>query len=185
MTTKNLLLNALRLIVIMTITSCSSTKVTTDRDKSADLTGYRTYSFLNLTDKGPGLSELNRQRIIDAINSEMKKKGYNEDASDPDILVNATAILNEKKQVNATTNYYNYGGLYRPYFWGPSMGSASINVSELKEGALVVDILDGASKKLVWQSIGNREIDVPMKNTDKIIPESVAKILSGFPSKSK
>lgn len=182
---KMVLLQALCLLSFIAITSCSSTKVTTDRDKSADLTSYRTYSFLNLTDKGPGLSELNRQRIIDAINSEMKKKGYNEDASNPDILVNATAILNEKKQVNATTNYYNYGGLYRPYFWGPSMATTSFNVSELKEGALVLDIVDAASKKLVWQSTGNREIDVPMKNADKIIPESVAKILSGFPSKSK
>lgn len=172
------------LTFIMALSSCSPVKVLTDQDKSADLSRYGTFSFLNLTDKGPGLSPLNRDRIINAINDEMKKKGYIESSSDPDILVNATTIVNEKKQVTAN-NYYNYGGLYRPYYWGPSMGTMVYNVSELKEGALVIDVVDAKSKRLVWQSTGNREIDIPMKKADKIIPESVAKILSDFPSKSK
>jgi hypothetical protein len=175
---------SLLLVVAIGMFACSPVKVITDQDKSADLTKYGTYSFFNLTDKGPGLSPLNRDRIINAINDEMKKKGYVETAANPDIMVNATTIVNEKKQVT-TTNFYNYGGLYRPYFWGPTMGSMTYDVTELKEGSLVIDIVDASTKKLVWQSTGNREIDLPMKKADKIIPESVQKILAGFPAKSK
>lgn len=161
---------------------CGSTvRVTADYDRNVNFNNYKSFSFFRLTDKGPGLSELNRNRIVNAIRGEMIKKGFVEDANNPALLINATAIVTEKKQVSAT-NYYGYGGYYRPYAWGPAYtGPTMYSVTTLKEGSLVIDILDAASNQLLWQSTGNKEIDVPLKNAETEIPAAVAKILSGFP----
>jgi len=169
----------------LTVACSAPVKVVTDYDRKTDFSKFKSFSFYQLTDKGPGLSELNQQRIINAITVELVKKGLVENSTNPDLLVNATAIVTEKKQVTAT-NYYNYGGYYRPYHWGPAYAGPTVyNVSELREGSLVIDIIDSSSKHLIWQSTGNKEIDTGLKNPETEIPAAVAKILSGFPPEIK
>lgn len=165
------------------ILSCSSSvKVTSDFDRMAEFSKYKTFSFYQLTDKGPGLSELNRDRIVNAIKAEMIKKGMVEKSTNPDVFVNATTLVNTEKQI--TSNTYSYGGVYRPYYWGAGYGgSTTYNVSEFKNGSLVIDIIDAGTQKLVWQGTGNKEIDLPMKDAEKIIPLAVAKILEKYPPK--
>ncbi|MFD2200926.1 DUF4136 domain-containing protein [Shivajiella indica] len=177
-TTKIILLLLLNCMVL----ACSSPlRVITDYNTKTDFSKFKSFSFYQLTDKGPGLSELNQQRIINAIRDEMLKKGFKEDLNNPDLLVNATAIVTEEKQLTST-NYYNYGGYYRPYRWGPSYaGSTVYSVSELREGSLVIDIIDASSKHLIWQSTGNKEIDTGLKKAETEIPAAVEKILADFP----
>jgi hypothetical protein len=168
-------------IAVSFIVSCSSSvKVSSDFDRMVDFSKYKTFSFYQLTDKGPGLSELNRDRIVNAIKAELIRKGMVEKLTNPDVFVNATTLVDTEKQI--TSNTYTYGGLYRPYFWGAGFaGSTTYNVSEFKNGSLVIDFIDGATNKLVWQGTGNKEIDLPMKDAEKIIPDAVSKILAKFP----
>ena len=167
----------------MLILSCSSTlNVSTDFDRRVDFSKYKSFTFYQLTDKGPGLSQLNQNRIVNAIKGELIKAGFIENSANPDLLINATAIVKERKEISATTNYYGYGGYYRPYYWGPSyMGPTTYNVNEYKDGSLIIDVVDASTRKLLWQGTGNKEIDVPLKNPDKEIPAAVTKIMSGFP----
>lgn len=179
----------IRLVIFLSLTAiaCSSPlKVITDYDSKADFSQYKSFSFFELEDKGPGLSELNQQRIINATKDELIKKGFIEDQTNPQLLVNVTAIVNEKKQVTANS-YYNYGGYYRPYRWGPTYvgGSTVYNVYDLKEGSLIIDILDASSKHLLWQGTGNKEIDTGLKKPETEIPLFINKILSDFPPGSK
>jgi hypothetical protein len=156
-------------------------KVFADYDTKADFIRFKSFSFYQLTDKGPGLNELNQQRIINAIRDDLIKKGFQEDLTNPDLLVNATAIVTEEMQLTST-NYYNYGGYYRPYRWGPAyVGSTVYSVSDLREGSLVIDIIDASSKHLIWQSTGNKEIDTGLKKPESEVPAAVAKILADFP----
>ncbi|MCH6233453.1 DUF4136 domain-containing protein [Cognataquiflexum rubidum] len=174
----------IRLVILLSLTAmaCSSPlKVITDYDSKADFSQYKSFSFFELKDTGPGLSELNQQRIINATREELIKKGFIEDQNNPQLLVNVTAIVNEKKQITANS-YYNYGGYYRPYRWGPSYGGSTVyNVTDLKEGSLIIDILDASSKHLLWQGTGNKEIDTGLKKPETEIPTYINKILSDFP----
>lgn len=170
-------------IAFFTLFACQSVKVTTDFDSKTDFSKIKTYAIYRLSDTGPGLSELNRNRILDAINTELQAKGLQENPSNPDVLINVTTIVEEKRQVTAT-NYYSHGGIYRPYYWGPRYGQTQINVSELREGSLIIDIVDAASRHLIWEGIGNKEIDLPMNNGDKVIPQAVKAILEKFPPKA-
>lgn len=178
---------SLLVLTVLILSACGSgIKISTDYDKNVSFDKYKTYSFYQFTDKGPGLSELNRDRIISSIKKELEAKGFTENNATPDFLVNATTLAKDKKQVTGTTNYYGYGGYYRPYSWGPGFGgTTTYNVYEYRDGSLIIDLVDASTKKLVWQGTGNKEIDMPLKNAEKVIPEAVTKILASFPPGKK
>ena len=97
----------LSLIFLLVITSCGSTvSVTNDFDKSIDFKKYKTFSFYHLKTTGE-ISKLNADRVVNAIILEMKGKGYVEDKNNPDLLINAVTVLEEKEATTVTgTNYY-------------------------------------------------------------------------------
>jgi carbamoylphosphate synthase small subunit len=172
------------LFAMVFIIACgSSLQVTSDYDKSANFTQYKTFSMFK-SEQLDAISELNARRITDAIRSEMTKKGFTETENNPDLFVNAVARLKDKQSVSANTNYYGYGGVYRPYYWGAGAGTSSTttyDVYDYKEGALMIDVVEASSKKLVWQGVGNKEIDTKVKDPDTKIREAVTSIMKSFP----
>jgi hypothetical protein len=174
--------------MLAAIYSCGpSLKVTSDYDKAANFAQYKTFSLYQDAKVSDAISQLNHDRVINSIKSEMVKKGYQENTSSPDVLVNAVAIFKDKVSVSATTDYYGYGGFYRPYYWGGGMSSSTTNYNtrHYKDGSLIIDIVDANSKKLVWQGVGNKEIDKPAKDPDKAISSAVASIMESFPPGAK
>jgi hypothetical protein len=173
---------------LLLLAACSSPlKVTSDHDSSVDFSQYKTFAMYKLTDKSGAVSQLNQNRIIEAVRKQMLAKGFTENESNPDVLVNVVTYLKEKQQVTANTNYYGYGGYYRPYAWGGGMasGTTTYNTYDYHDGTLMVDVIDAAKKQLVWQGVGNKEIDKPNKNPDKKISEAITKIMASFPPGAK
>lgn len=165
-------------MALLFVAACSTLKVTTDYDKSVDFTKFKTFDFVQINVSG-AVSELNQNRIINAIKAEMEKKGFTWDEANPDFLVNATAILQDKKSVSADT--YGYGGVYRPYRWGGGATTTNFNVYEYQYGSVIIDVVDAASNQLIWEGKGDKEIDSPAKDPDAAIANAVAQILAGFP----
>ena len=184
MSMKKALQISILLLIAIYLISCGPTlKVTDDYDKSVNFDQYKTFALYNSDSIHDAISPLNQQRIINAVKTEMGKKGFQENASNPDVWVNITAILQNRVAVSSTTDYYGYGGMYRPYYWGGGMATASTNynVQHYKDGSLIIDVIDANSKKLVWQGTGNKEIDGPVKDPDTTIPKAVASIMESFP----
>ncbi len=181
----------LAFLAVLMLASCATVKVTTDYDKTANFSQYKTFAFYQLTDKSGSVSDLNKNRILKAIKADMLKKGFTETSTNPDLQINVTTILEDKKTVIAQTDYYGYGGVYRPYTWGgvyagfAPPATTTFNVYEYKDGSLIIDILDAAKKQLVWQGTGNKEIDKPSSDPDTVINEAVTKIMEGFPPDAK
>ena len=170
------------------LASCSSQlKVTSDYDKSVDFSGYKTFALYPLQDKSGAVSQLNQNRITEAVKKQMLAKGFTENDASPDVLVNVVAYLKEKQEVTANTNYYGYGGYYRPYAWGGGMASGTTTYSTYNyhDGTLMIDVVDAAKKQLVWQGVGNKEIDKPTKDPDERINAAVTKIMAAFPPGAK
>ena len=180
---KYLQISTLLLVVAYLISCGPSLKVSNDYDKSVNFDQYKTFALYNSDSIHDAISPLNQQRIINAVKDEMVKKGFQENTSSPDVMVNITAILQNRVAVSSTTDYYGYGGMYRPYYWGGGMSTASTNynVQHYKDGSLIIDVIDANSKKLVWQGTGNKEIDKPVKDPDTVIPKAVASIMESFP----
>ncbi len=181
----NLLLSLSGLLILA---ACSSPlKVSHDYDKSVDFTKYKTYAIYKLEDKSGSVSQLNQNRLLAAIKTQMTAKGFTESETNPDVLVNVVTIFKDKQSVTANTNYYGYGGYYRPYAWGGGMASGTTTYStyDYKDGSIIIDVVDAAKKQLIWQGMGNKEIDKPAKDPEPVINDAVAKIMASFPPGAK
>lgn len=170
---------------ILTLAACGPTlKVNTDYDKAVDFGKYKTFSIYQSDSSNTAISPLNQQRITNALVAAMQSKGYQQASSNPDLLINPVAIIKNKVALSSNTDYYGYGGVYRPYYWGTGMGVSSTtnyNIQNYKDGSLIIDIVDASTKKLLWQGTGNSEIDKPLKDPDTQVPAAINKIMAGFP----
>jgi len=160
-------------------------KVTADYDQAADFSLYKTFTIADISKNGE-TSELNAPRIANAIREHMYKKGFTEGDKDADLLINAVAV--KKLRMSVTANTYGYGGYYRPYgYWGAGMSSSSttFNTNQYVDGSLIIDIVNNKEQKLLWQGIGNAEIDKAPNNAEAFIQDAVKKIMASFPPKAK
>jgi len=169
------------------IYSCSPTvNVTTDYDHAANFGEYKTFAVYDLKAQEGQVNQLNVDRVTNAIRSEMIAKGFTENNTNPDLKVNAVSILKNKQSVTANSDFYGYGGMYRPYgYWGGGAmmggGTTTFNTYDYVDGSLVIDIVSTKTQKLVWQGIGNAQIDSKPDNPEEFVASSIKKILAGFP----
>lgn len=184
-TIRKIIIAGLVLVLITAlISSCGPTlKVNTDYDRSVNFSDYKTFSMYNLKSNG-SVSQLNEDRIAKYIRAEMSKRGFTEDKKNPDLMVNALTVLKNKKGISAsTTNYYGFGGVYRPYgYWAaPVGGYTSVSTYDYKDGSLVIDMIDSRTQKMIWTGSGSAEIYKQPKNPEEVISEVINKIMTGFP----
>ena len=178
---KKLKILALPVFLMLFLISCVSVRVLSDYDKEANFNAYKTYAFYKTGIDKAHLSDLDKKRILKAIDFEMSSKGMVK-SENPDILI--SIFTKEREQVDIYDNYWGgrYGWGWSPWYWGPGFYGGS-NVSTRTEGSLYIDLIDSKNKELVWQgkgvgSLGN------IKNIDKKeerIREFVSEILQQYP----
>jgi len=108
----------------------------------------------------------------------MLAKGFTQ-SENPDLLVNITSIMKNQQEIVA--NSYGYGGGYRPYAWGGGNMSTTVNVQNYTAGSLIIEVANASTKKLLWEGIGNQDIDQPSSNPEQAINTAVQKIMTSFP----
>lgn len=166
--------------------SCSSVSVLADYDQSANFTAFKSYAFYKTGIDQAQISDLDKRRILRAIEAEMNAKGLVK-SDDPDLLV--SIFTTETERVDVYNNYgwgWGWGWGYYPYYWG-GPGYYGPSVSTSTEGALYIDLLDAKQKQLVWQGRGKGNLgnvrDVAKK--EERIREFVSKILASYPPEAK
>jgi len=176
---KAIYLSAIMLSALVLISSCGPTlTVTNDYDHTANFSQFHTFKIVQLEQQYQALSQFNQTRIINAVNAQMLAKGFTP-SENPDMLVYITTILKNKQSIVA--NSYGYGGGFRPYAWGGGNMSTTVNVQDYQNGSLIVGIANAATKKLLWEGIGNQDIDAPSNNPEQAINAAVQKIMANFP----
>ncbi len=185
---KKIILPALAALLM---SACATVSVTTDYDRSKDFTGFKTYAIYENPNNAKSITPLNETRIVNSVKSAMNAKGYTAATSNPDIWVSVNTVIQNKKAVSADTNtdWYGYGGFYRPYgYWGGGPGmvtsnsTTTFNVQDYKDGSLIIDMVDAKTNKMFWEGTGNAEIDGAISNPDQKVADAVTKILATFPA---
>jgi len=171
-------MKTIKLLSLLFITalaaSCSSVRVATDYDENADFSTYKTYGYFKEGIDKVEISDLDKKRILRAVDEEMSKKGFTKSES-PDVLVNI--FTKAREQVNVNQMGYGYGWGWNPWMFG---GSAT-NVSTSTEGTLYIDLIDGKKKELVWQGVGTGVLTTNRDKKQERINEFVSKIVAEFP----
>jgi hypothetical protein len=183
----------LAIIATITITSCSTIKITSDRDGDVDFSKFSTLSYFGWQEESDKiLNQFDKTRIEQAFADEFKNRGVSVVEKEGDIIVSLYIVVDQKTGTTAYTNHYGAGGPYGYYGgfgygagWGWGMGYSTTSYQEYdyKVGTLVCDVFDYKTKKLIWQGVVSGEIDENPKNRERNIPRVVRELMKRYPVK--
>jgi len=168
------LLKFLPLTILLFMVSCSTVRVATDYDTKVDFTQYKTFAFYKKGIDKVDISDLDKRRILRAIESEMLAKGMTK-SENPDVIVNIFAKSTKRVKIYDDYNYF-----WRPWYYGPNFGT---RISQYNEGTLFIDLIDNKKKELVWQGIGSGALNTSrnVAKKEEKIKDFVAKIMANYP----
>lgn len=193
---KKMKLFLLPVFALVFLSSCVSVNVLADYDKEANFKEYKTYAFYKTGIDKAQISDLDKKRILKAIEAEMTSRGFVK-SQDPDLLV--SIFTKEREQVDVYNNNFGFGrfgfggfggfgfggfgfgGFYNPWLYGA--GGFGPNVSTRTEGSLYIDLIDNKNKELVWQGrgVGTLNNTKNLEKKEKRIKEFVSEILNEYP----
>ncbi|WP_299549401.1 DUF4136 domain-containing protein [Seonamhaeicola sp.] len=178
------------LAVLFVVTSCTSVRVAADYDKNAQFNEYKSFAFFKTGIDKAEISDLDKRRILRAIEAELMAKGYTKSES-PDILV--SLFTKSQQRVDVYNNAWGMGAWgwggwgWGPGWWGPGWGPGwgwgwnQPMVSTSTQGTLFIDLIDANKKELVWQGIGTGYLTRKMEKKEARIKEFVSKIMEKYP----
>src|SRR5210317_847132 len=167
-------------LLLVTLSSCVSVRVASDYDKAAEFSTYKTFAFFKTGIDKAEISDLDKRRILRAIETELVAKGMTK-SEDPDLLV--SIFTKSKQRVDVYNNFWGAGawgwgwGGFGPG-WG--LGWNQPTVSTRTEGVLYVDLIDAKKKELIWQGQGVGSIPQQMEKKELKIKEFIAKIMEQY-----
>ncbi len=170
-------------LLLVVIVSCSSVRVASDYDSKVDFSQYKTFAFFKSGIDKAEISDLDKRRILRAIESELMAKGFTK-SENPDMLVSIFTKSNQR--VNVYNNAwgmggwggYGYGWGWNPYWGGAGYGTS---VSTSTEGTLYIDIIDAEKKELVWQGMGTGYLTQGREKKEALIKEFASKVMEKYP----
>lgn len=169
----------LLLCSVMFFAQCTSIRVFADHDSAIDFTQFKTFSFYQPGIDSLKISDLDKRRILGAVEDNMRAKGLSLSET-PDLLVNVS--VKAKNRVIVNQNFgWGFGG-WGFGSWGPwMMGMPGNSISSQVEGELFIDILTAQNQKLIWQGKGLGGISEYGKKRDERIRLFVERILLQYP----
>ena len=162
------------------MTSCNTVRVATDYDQNVDFNQYKTFAFFKPGIDKAEISDLDKKRILRAIETEMTAKGFTK-SEDPNLLVSIFTKTKENINIYQDNMYGYYGWGWNPWYWG----AGSNTVSTTSEGTLYIDFIDAAKKELVWQGMGTAALAQEVNRKQERINEIVKEILEKYPPGTK
>ncbi len=175
------------LIVIVTAAmlaiGCNPIYVNYDYDKDADFEKYQTFSWMELPETVPQnaadaqkSNPLVAKRIRSDIDDQLVSKGLRLLEQGGDLLV--IYYLDPKQMLVVQQNAYSGMDM-----WANARVGGSISTKEVTEGTIIVDLLDGKAKQLVWRGTAEntRRDDAPIAQIYETLDKAIVKIFENYP----
>jgi hypothetical protein len=160
------------------LVGCAPISTNFDYDVNWDYDLLKTYQLLT-PPADSAINSLSRDRVTNAINSELIARGYTKDDASPDFLVAYHGGSQDKIEVSDWG--YTYAG--RGSYYGYGGRRTAVDVYQYQEGSLIIDIVDTETHKLIWRGTARKVLDTnptPEERT-ATVNAAVAKILEAFP----
>ena len=166
---------------------CSSSPTAVNYDPSVDFSAYKTYAFMaDMAENKEPYQSLEATYLKKALARELEKSGLQATTTDPDLLINFNANLQDKTKVTTSPSMYSsayYG--YRRGYYDPWVGygyGTETHVSQYTEGTFNIDLIDPKTKRLVWEAVGvGRISDDTFENLEQKVAEGVPRFFALYP----
>lgn len=161
---------------VLVFASCNSVRVATDYDREVNFNQYQSFAFFKPGIDKAEISDLDKKRILRAIEAEMLAKGFTK-SDNPDLLV--SIFTKTKENINIYNNNfgYGYGWGWHPWYWGAGPNT----VNSTTDGTLYIDLIDAEDKELVWQGMGTAALAKKVDKKQERISEIVREIMEKYP----
>jgi len=174
------------------LSSCSSYNYYAVSNKAINR-DYKTYAWLpDGKSKASKIydNDVATDRIIEATSNELNSRGFKLDNKSPDILIRYTADVNTETKVYNEPVYYNqplrivprlgyargrafyYYSYFRPL---PVYVGSEMRKIKVKEGSVMIDLIDRRTSKVIWRGWAEGEIANPEKAINEL-PKVVGNI---------
>ncbi len=189
--------SALVCVLAMTLSSAAfAQKVSVEYAHGVDFSKYKTYAWGH--NKGELPDKLEDQHIKDQLNAVLQSKGLTlASSAKPDLIVAYQATVEQgPKQVDT---YYDssFGWGWGPgwgWGWGPGWGFgwgdmgpgyAVSTMREIQTGDLLVDMMNPATKTVVFRGYASGAFHNDPIKEDKLMSKAIDKMFKHFPPKEK
>jgi hypothetical protein len=156
-------------LLITLVAPCYAEKVIVDYNKDFNFASIKTYAW----QKGTPADPLMQARIVRVVESQLTKHGLQKSDAEPDVLIVTHAMTRE----DISLREWNYG----PLPWG----HGNIDINKILVGTLVVDMLDGKDKQLIWRGIADGTLSDKPEKVEAKINKVTEKMFEKFPPKSE
>jgi len=166
------------------LTACSP-RIYVEQDQDAKLEGYHRFAWLTpppLPVRDPILdSQILEARVHKAVANDMQGRGFAEVApdADPDFLI--TYHTSAKQKIESSGASFSFGFVDAfPHGFGAVGFPVGGDVQSRDEGTLMLDVMDGKSKRLVWRGWTTQLLNQD-NYSDQAVAGAVKDILDKFP----
>jgi Domain of unknown function (DUF4136) len=165
------------------LAGCANVSVTTDYDRAADFSKYRTYAW----EPEPRAHQSIEKTIHRAVDAGLAAKGCTL-STRPAFLVRARFAAKEQIAVHRHTDWAGAGTWQDPRQGGyeswPVTPHTLTDVDRFTEGTVLLDFLDAGSRQLIWHGEGAIVFGTAAENV-RGVEEAVAQLLKRFPPKPR
>lgn len=187
-------------LLFILLSSCSSWKFAAEYDHEVDFTKYKTFGLLSWDPHNDQvMSPQTKKYILMSIKDELEARGYVYQKTKADLMVSVFAVVREETSYSAYTDHYaGYNG-YGAVAVGVGVGSGGAGVGvvgygspsmypytavthDYDVGTIVIDLLDDAQKKIVWQGVASGRI-THEEPTEKGVRDNINQLFLKMPVK--
>ncbi len=203
---KEIIWNMKKLLILsllfgLIISSCNPWKFIGEHDKNVDFQKFKTFGLLSWDKHNDEVVKPEtKEYILMSIKAEMEKRGYVYQENNADLMISIFVIVQEKTSYSAYANHYaGYAG-YGGVAVGVGVGSSGVQAGaygygvptypystvkhDYNVGTLIIDILDGNKKKVVWQGVAQGRVK-PGGVTESQVYKDMSKLFKTFPVKKE
>lgn len=178
--------------ILLLLAACGGIPVSTDYEPGRDYSNLKTYAWKEPMRKiiiDPLLdNDLMSDRIHREVDARLTALGYSKASVDEgaDFFITFNISSAEKISVDSYYGYYGYHSCWNCYGYrgyGGYGGANDVRVRQYTLGALMLDVIDPASERLIWRGVGEKRIPKfkSPQERDLYIAEIVQAILERFP----
>ncbi|WP_410219843.1 DUF4136 domain-containing protein [Pedobacter sp.] len=179
--------------LVVGLASCSSYEYYSLSNNAVNNIKYKTYAWIPETQSKTTSvynNDIATDKIVQAASAELDKRGFVLDHNKPDLLVKYTVTVNKETKTMYEPVYYNpparilprvtyYQGRPRYYYTYidplPVYVGTRAQKMQVKEGSIVIDIIDRSTSKLIWRGWAEGEVNDPQKAINDI-PDVISNI---------